>query len=98
MTRPAAPQLERGVPARSLVKFHPSGRSAVGWTWMLAGMGASENPSAPGTFVLSDRHYPEFAMRYTETTQALNRLAAIVRDHYGIAPGGPRRPRPPEPA
>ena len=98
MTRPAAPQLERGVPARSLVKFRPSGRSAVGWTWMLAEMGASENPSAPGTFVLSDRHYPEFAMRYTETSQALQRLAGFVRAYYRIPPGGKRRPGPPEPA
>ena len=98
MTRPAAPQLERGVPARSLVKFYPSGRSAVGWTWMLAEMGASENPSAPGTFVLSDRHYPEFAMRYTETSQALQRLAGFVRAYYRIPPGGKRRPGPLEPA
>ena len=65
---------------------------------MLAEMGASENPSAPGTFILSDRHYPEFAMRYTETSQALQRLAGFVRAYYRIPPGGKRRPGPPEPA
>ncbi len=65
---------------------------------MLAEMGASENPSAPDTFVLSDRHYPEFAMRYTETSQALQRLAGFVRAYYRIPPGGKRRPGPLEPA
>lgn len=98
MNRPASPMVARGLPSRSYVRFHPSGRSAVGWTFMLAEMGATPAPGDPPAYVLSDRHYPEFAMRYTETTQALHRLAAVVRAHYGIAPGGSRRPGPPEPA
>ena len=92
MTRPAAPQLERGIPGRSLVRFYPSGRTATGWTFMLGEMGAAPDDNAPGTFVLSDRHYPEFAMRYTETSQALQRLAGIVRAYYRIPPGGAGRP------
>ena len=51
MTRPAAPQLERGVPARSLVRFYPSGRTATGWTFMLGEMGAAPDDDAPGTFM-----------------------------------------------